>query len=160
MLMSACQSNDPVSVLEGGYTYKVSGVVSIIYPDTIIDVHLTPETGTMVLTRSNEENEVTMNFNQNSGDVFDISATVSNDSLFLNTAGRYLDVKVATDTVLLGAAVLEHNEIFNVTVNGEGTRLNNDDLCLYLTYTGTARNDAGIRISGYNIHMHCKRNAH
>lgn len=158
-VLTACQKSDEVSVLEGGYTYKLSGVVTVQQSDTILsEVHLTPESGTMVASHTANENEILLSFNQNSGDAYDMTAKVGQDSLFLRPIHRTIEVEVAQDTLLLGY-VVKHRESFDIEVKGAGHRLTNGDVCLMLSYTGVAANDTTCRLTGENIHVHCKQNA-
>lgn len=155
MVLSACQPKDEVNSLIGNYTYKVSGVVTV---DTIGDVHLTPETGTMSITTTDRDHEVIMSFNHNGGDAYDIHANVTTDSLYIRPMHRYLDVEVAQDTLALGT-VTRRRETYDVQVSGSGHMLSNGDVSFVLTYAGKAINDPNSVISGKNIFLHAKRNA-
>lgn len=154
-MLTACQQNEEVNNLLGNYTYKVSGVVSV---DTIGDVHLAPETGTMTFTSTDKDDEVLMSFNHNGGDVYDIRAMVTKDSLYIRSTQRYIDVEVAQDTLLLGN-VSKRRETFQIAVAGSGHMLSNGDVSFNLSYNGQAINDPSCLLSGKNIHLHCKRNA-
>ncbi|MBR0296836.1 MAG: hypothetical protein IJQ95_05550 [Paludibacteraceae bacterium] len=157
--LTSCSQNEEVNSLVGNYTYKVSGVVTIEHSDTLVgDVHLTPETGTMTLTGTGKEKEVVMSFNQTSGDVYDVTAVVTGDSLYVRPTHRNIEVEVARDTLVLGT-VIKRQEIFDVEVQGSGYMLSNGDVCLMLTYDGEERNDPKYKLSGKNIHLHCVRNA-
>lgn len=159
LLLTSCKSKDEVYNLVGNYTFKTSGVVSLQNAGSVVgDVHLTPETGTMTITSTDKDNEVKLSFNQNNGDVFDISALVTSDSLYIRSMHRNIDVSVAQDTLLSGN-VIHHRETFDVEIKGAGNLLSNGDVCLMLTYSGVQRNDPSCVLSGTNIHTHCKRNA-
>lgn len=151
---SACNQNDEVYRLVGNYTYKVSGVA---YVDTVGDVHLTPETGTMSISTA-QDHEVIMSFNHNGGDAYDIRANVTADSIYILPMHRYIDVEVAQDTLLLGN-VLKHLETYDVEVTGAGHMLSNGDVSFSLNYTGKALNDEALKLDGKDIFLHCKRNA-
>ena len=153
--LTACNQDPEVNSLVGNYTYKVSGVVSV---DSVGEIHLTPETGTMTLTATDKEREVIMSFNHNGGDVYDIRANVTSDSLYLRPMHRYVDVEVAQDTLVLGN-VTHRRETYDVQVSGSGHMLSNGDVSFALTYAGHAINNPGSTLSGKNIFLHCKRNA-
>ena len=155
LVLTACHQNEEVNNLLGNYTYKVSGVVTV---DTIGDVHLTPETGTMTITNTDKEDEVIMSFNHNGGDAYDIRVMVTKDSLYLRPTRRYIDVEVAQDTLLLGN-VTRRLETFDVLVQGSGHMLSNGDVSFLLSYDGQALNDAKRTLDGKNIFLHSKRNA-
>ena len=155
VVLTACNQNQEVNALLGNYTYKVSGVVTV---DTVGDVHLTPETGTMSITHTNNEAEVILSFNHNGGDAYDIRAMVTKDSLYLRPMHRYIDVEVAQDTLLLGN-VTKRLETFDVLVQGSGHQLSNGDVSFLLSYDGQALNDANRKLTGKNIFLHSKRNA-
>ena len=158
ILLSACKDTAEVRQAEGGYTYKTSGVVRVQHGDTIDNVHLAPETGTMVLASDKNGERATLNFNYSGGDGYDMHVSIRRDSLFLDPTERTIDVEVAQDTLAFGT-VLHQREAFAIRVNGDGKLLSNGDVCLTLTYTGHSIN-GNYTLTGTNIHVHCKRNAH
>ena len=158
ILLSACKDTAEVRQAEGGYTYKTSGVVRVQHGDTIDNVHLAPETGTMVLASDKDGERATLNFNHSGGDGYDMHVSIRRDSLFLDPMQRTIDVEVAQDTLAFGT-VLHQREAFQIKVNGDGKLLSNGDVCFTLTYTGHSIN-GNYTLSGTDIHVHCKRNAH
>ena len=158
ILLSACKDTAEVRQAEGGYTYKTSGVVRVQHGDTIDNVHLSPETGAMVLTSDKNGEYATLNFNHSGGDGYDMRVAIRKDSLYVDPMERTIDVEVAQDTLAFGT-VLHQREAFKVRVNGDGKLMSNGDVCLTLTYTGSSLND-NYTLSGTDIHVHCKRNAH
>ena len=154
-VLTACNQNEEVNSLLGNYTYKVSGVVTV---DTIGDVHLTPETGTMSITTTDKNHEVIMSFNHNGGDAYEIRANVTTDSLYIHPMHRYIDVEVAQDTLVLGN-ITHRLETYDVQVSGSGHMLSNGDVSFNLTYSGASINDPNNLLSGKNIFLHAKRNA-
>ena len=155
LALTACNQNEEVNALVGNYTYKASGVVNV---SEVGDIHLTPETGTMSLTDTDKEDEVIMSFNHNSGDAYEIRATVTKDSLYVRPMHRYLDVEVSRDTTALGT-VIKNNETFDIEVAGSGKMLSNGNISFVLSYSGKALNDASRTLNGKNIMLQCKRNA-
>ena len=155
LALTACNQKDEVNSLIGNYTYKVSGVVSV---DTVGDIHLTPETGTMSITSTDKDHEVIMSFNHNGGDAYDIRANVTTDSIYIHPMHRYIDVEVAQDTLALGTITHRH-ETFDVLVSGSGHMLSNGDVSFNLTYSGKAINNPAEQLNGKNIFLHSKRNA-
>ena len=155
LALSACNQKDEVNSLVGNYTYKVSGVVTV---DTIGDIHLSPETGTMSITSTDRDKEVIMIFNHSGGDAYEIRANVTTDSIYIHPMHRYIDVEVAQDTLALGT-VTRRQESFDVLVSGSGHMLSNGDVSFNLTYAGKALNNPDEPISGNNIFLHGKRNA-
>ena len=153
--LSACNQKDPVNSLSGNYTYKVSGVVNV---DSVGDIHLSPETGTMSITSTEKNEEVIMCFNHNGGDAYDIRANVTTDSLYILPMHRYIDVEVAQDTLALGT-ITRRRETFDVQVAGSGHMLTNGDVSFNISYTGTSLSDPNTHLSGKGIFLHCKRNA-
>ena len=157
LLLSACKDTADVRQAEGGYTYKTSGVVTINQAGETSEVHLTPETGTMVLTSNRNGSEATLSFNHSGGDTYDMQVRLENDSIFLDPLSRTIDVEVSTDTLAFGT-VTHQREAFEVMVNGEGKLMSNGDVCLQLRYAGHALNE-NYTLTGKDIHVHCKRNA-
>ena len=155
LMLTACNQKDEVSSLIGNYTYKVSGVVTV---DSVGDIHLTPETGTMSITTTGKDHEVIMSFNHSGGDAYDIRANVTTDSLYIIQAHRYIEVEVAQDTLILGV-VTHRRETYDVVVSGSGHMLSNGDVSFSMNYAGKAINDETSLLSGKNIFLHCKRNA-
>ena len=155
LALTACNQKDEVNSLIGYYTYKVSGVVTV---NTIGDVHLAPETGTMSITTTDKDHEVIMCFNHNGGDSYDIRANVTEDSIYIHPIHRYVDVEVARDTLALGTVTYRH-ETYDVQVSGSGYMLSNGDVSFNLTYSGKALNDPSDKLNGKNVFLHGKRNA-
>lgn len=157
MMLCACQDTADVRQAEGGYTYKTSGVVTIRQGSESGEVHLTPETGTMVLTSGKNGSEAVLSFNHSGGDNYDMHVRIEKDSIFADAMERTIDVEVSTDTLPLGT-VTHRREAFGIRVNGDGKIMSNGDVCLSLNYTGRALNE-NYTLSGTDIHVHCKRNA-
>ena len=157
VMLSACEDSCEVRQAEGGYTYKTSGVVRVQRGDTVSDIHLAPETGTMVLTSSKDGDKALLNFNYSGGDNYDMQVAIQNGEIAVNATKRVIDVAVAQDTLLSGI-IVNRPETFSIHVNGEGKVLSNGDVCLTLTYSGHSLND-NYTLSGTDIHVHCKRNA-
>ena len=155
LALSACNQKDEVYSLIGNYTYKVSGVVTV---DTIGDIHLSPETGTMSITSTDKDHEVIMSFNHSGGDAYEIRANVTVDSIYIHPMHRYIDVEVAQDTLVLGTITHRH-ETFDVQVSGSGHMLSNGDVSFNLSYSGKALNDPEEQLNGKNIFLQGKRNA-
>ena len=155
VLLSACQDTAEVRSAAGGYTYKTSGVVTITKADTVMEVHLTPETGMMTLASNKNGKEATLSFNHNGGDSYDMVATIDKDSIYLMPGSRFIDVAVAQDTLLFGN-VNKRRESFEIEVTGDGKVMSNGDVCLNLHYEGDALND-GYHLEGNEVHVHAKR---
>ena len=156
VLLCACQDTVEVRNAAGGYTYKTSGQVTVSKSDTVMDVHLTPETGTMVLASNRNGGEATLSFNHSGGDTYDMVGTIDKDSIRLEPFDRLIDVEVAQDTLLFGN-VTKRRETFEVKVTGDGKILSNGDVCLTLSYEGDALNEH-YHLTGENIHVHAKKN--
>ena len=156
VVLSACQDTAEVRNAAGGYTYKTSGQVTVSKSDTVMDIHLAPETGTMVLASNLNGGEATLSFNHSGGDSYDMVATIDKDSIRLEPFDRLIDVEVAQDTLLTGG-VIKRRRTFEIQVTGEGKIMSNGDVCLTLDYQGDALND-NYHLEGQNIHVHAKKN--
>lgn len=154
VMLTSCSQDKEVKDLLGDYTYKVSGVVRV---SDVGDVHLTPETGTMSITSAAQDKEVILSFNHSGGDVYDIRASVTADSIYLRSMHRYIEIDVEKDSTIFGG--VRQHETYDVTVSGSGHMLSNGDVSFTLNYSGKELNDPSRTLKGQNIFLHCVRNA-
>lgn len=141
LIMNACTEAPGLKSALGDYRYTISGSVRVyvLATDSSYQARLTPENGTMTITRGEEKDEAKISIWSNNGDTYDLTAVINHDTIYIEQS--YRDIYVD-----------EVKELFSIGINGTGMILSNGDISLSLYYNGRAHN-AEYVLTGSGIKM-------
>ncbi|MBR4264220.1 MAG: hypothetical protein IKQ48_06560 [Paludibacteraceae bacterium] len=132
LALSACSNEPGLKTAVGDYDYRIAGTARIYFADSNEErfVTLTPESGTMTVTRSKESDKCNATLYADNGNTYEMVLFFTHDTVWIDNP-IFRDIIVKID---------DKDELFNIRISGEGQVLNNGDLNMRLGYSGRSRN--------------------
>ena len=132
LALSACSNEPGLKTAVGDYDYRIAGTARIYFADSNEEsfVTLTPESGTMTVTRSKESDKCNVTLYADDGNTYEMVLFFTHDTVWIDNP-IFRDIIVKID---------DKDELFNIRISGEGQVLNNGDLNMQLGYSGRSRN--------------------
>ena len=132
LALSACSNEPGLKTAVGDYDYRIAGTARIYFADSNEErfVTITPESGTMTVTRSKESDKCNATLYADNGITYEMVLFFTHDTVWIDNP-IFRDIIVKID---------DKDELFNIRISGEGQVLNNGDLNMRLGYSGRSRN--------------------
>lgn len=143
---------DPVKSLEGTYSYKLSGLVTI---DDTLDVVLTNEQGAMELIKV-QDTTFLLTMNTLQGDAYTAEGVLSGDEILLEPFERNIRLSFSEIKSDLFPIDRSHEEYFYTEISCIGA-VYDETIVFTLQYTGESLS-SDRRLSGEDITMVAHRN--
>lgn len=150
--LSACENEPGMKMATGDYSYRLAGAARVYFVDSGDDawVTLMPETGTMTVVRTKEQDRCNATLYADNGNTYELPLYFAHDTVWIDQP-VYRDILVKVN---------DRDELFNVRITGEGQVLKNGDLNLHLGYSGRSRNTGHnwtLTANPVNLHLNAKK---
>lgn len=141
MGLTSCSNEPGIKTVTGVYSYKMAGSARVYYSYPAKQVRLTTEMGTMIIVRTDVEDEVKVTMSADNGDLYAMVGVMTHDTIFFQPVSRDIYVD-------------EVHEMFRCQMSGEGQVLSDGYISARICITGRSNEEENVHLTATDVMLY------